>query len=1256
MDPEKSGLPPYSDVPSSHRHSHPHPHANSKRWLRPSRSMKLIVLCLGFIAFAQWRQLELLPTSKPSSNLSAARLQQDLATCAKLRHKPQDPIGLGREKNARYVEGTRPTLIRNATVWVGEAVEGTSPEDDRAGKGYSWITADVLVDQGLIQKVEAVISLDSLPKDTQIWDAKGRQLTSGIIDMHSHAGVDSLPELNGNQDTNEMSSDITPYVRSIDGINPFDHQIQVIKSGGVTTSLVLPGSGNNIGGEAYVIKHAVGKKDGRTEVSAEDMLADPDRNWRYMKMACGENAKRVYGKVGHSPFSRLGESWEFRHAFEQAANLIREQDDWCDAAEKNGVETLTKYLPQELKWESLSAALRGQVHINTHCYTVPDLEAFVDHTNEFKFPVRAFHHAHQTFLVPEILKRTWGGRPPASALFADNMYYKAESYIASEYAGKILWENGLTPVYVSDNPVLNAQHVLFEAAKAYKYGLLYHVALASVTSAPAELLGLGQRIGKIKPGFDADIAVWDSDPLSVGAAPVQVWIDGAAQFSDPFELNKPLTGPISPDPELAKTREETTDLNDVVFTGVVKVLLSGEEERPASDEPFNVVVSGGTIKCVGTCSEEVAAAKSSSKKIIDLKNGHVTESFTAFGSTIGLNEIDAEADTDNGRSPGFSRGIDGLVLDNKKLHVAHRYGVTKAISAPKFSGQATHSGTSVGFNTGALHAFEKGAVWGEDVALHRTLSLAAKRGENPSLSGVIGSLRHTLLEAVASNDTGSDPFSEAAHLKKVVNGELPLVLTVHSADAIVAALRVKSEVEEALAAKSQPAKSPKIKVAIIGGAESHLVAKELAAADVGVVLAPFEPYSSTWDQRRSLTGAPLTNGTAVDVLVDAGVVLAVGLEEDWRIRDLGLAAGIAHKNGGGRLSEKKALDLVSNNVYKILGLEEPQARKAGHFIVYEGNPLEIEGRVRAVGSGRETVAVFDRKYTSRYFSAQPTTTMTRAAVVCVSHGGGPMPVLGDPGHASITASLKERVPKILKLNTPDAPRAIVVVTAHWSEGRPTISSAGSHDLYYDYGGFPREAYSLEYPAPGSPSIAEELKQALEKEGLSPVLNSRRGWDHGVFIPMLLVNPAANIPIIQLSVLASEDAEEHLRMGRALSTLRDSNVAILGSGFASLHNFSKMRSLFMGDPSAGAKLGKQVGEWNAELTDAVAKEKLEDRTQALAGWRKFAHSYDMHPRGGGEHFMPLLVCAGAAGDEAVGIYKDDFHGVDINTYYWGDVRV
>ncbi len=848
---------------------------------------------------------------------------------------------------------------------------------------------DVFVQRGLVVQVAAGISLASLPADVVVWDAAGRQLTAGIVDMHSHAGVDSLPELRGNDDTNELSSDTTPYVRSKDGLQPLDRQIQVIKSGGVTTSLVLPGSGNNIGGEAYVIKHAVGPGDGRPEISVADMLAAPDGEWRYMKMACGENAKRVYGRVGeHGPTSRLGESWEFRRAFDEAARLVEAQDDWCAAVADAGLAAAPGYLPRDLAWESLAAVLRGHVHVNTHCYTVPDLEAFVDHTNEFKFAVRAFHHAHQTFLVPEILKRTWGGDPPASArehlsslfmylfiyllfitiftdwfthsppVFSDNMYFKAEAYVGSEYAGKVLWENGLTPVYVSDNPVLNAQHVVFEAAKAYHYGLPYHAALASVTTAPAERLGLGQRLGKVKPGFDADLVVWDSDPLSVGATPVQVWIDGAAQFDHPVELEKPPSPPTAPDASLADVPPPSASLDHVIFTGLARVLLTGREAT-ASDGPgaataLNVVISDGRIACVGPCTDHVRAASADGARLV------------AF-APIGLREIDAERDTDNGPADVFGRAVDGLALDTKKLRVSHDYAATRAISAPALTGGFTHHGTSVGFLTGAAHALAPAAVFAPDLAVHRTLTLAAKRGPTPSISTAVGALRHALLQAVAAatnanaNANATDPFSEEAYLAKVVAGELPLAVTVHSADAIAALLSVKALVDETIAAKAAATSTsssaeapPKIRLVIVGGAESHLVARELAAAGVGVLLAPLQSYATTWDQRRALTGAPLTNGTAVDALVDAGVATAIGLEEDWLVRSLALLAGIAYKNGGHRFSEKAALDLISTNVYKILGYEEPDGAALEHFAVFEGSPLEIGSRIKAVGGGWDT--------------------------------------------------------------------------------------------------------------------------------------------------------------------------------------------------------------------------------------------------------------------------------------------------------------
>jgi len=199
-------------------------------------------------------------------------------------------------------------------------------------------------------------------------------------------------------------------------------------------------------------------------------------------------------------------------------------------------------------------------------------------------------------------------------------------------------------------------------------------------------------------------------------------------------------------------------------------------------------------------------------------------------------------------------------------------------------------------------------------------------------------------------------FSEDFYLREVITGKLPLVISVHKADTIASLLRVKDEVEGALNKSPSSFKSTKLRLVILGGAESYLVASDLAARDVPVVLAPLLPFSQSWDQRRSLPGAPLTNGTAIDTLLDNGVKVAIGVNEEWETRGLRFMAAWAWANSQGRLNESQALDLVGKNIYDILDLKVRSELE--NWLIWDGHPLEIGSRLSAIGTrGKVTTLV-----------------------------------------------------------------------------------------------------------------------------------------------------------------------------------------------------------------------------------------------------------------------------------------------------------
>lgn len=245
---------------------------------------------------------------------------------------------------------------------------------------------------------------------------------------------------------------------------------------------------------------------------------------------------------------------------------------------------------------------------------------------------------------------------------------------------------------------------------------------------------------------------------------------------------------------------------------------------------------------------------------------------------------------------------------------------------------------------------------------------------------------------------------------------------------------------------------------------------------------------------------------------------------------------------------------------------------------------------------------------------------SESPVLYFPHGGGPLPLLGDPGHANMVEFLTRITPSFPE------PSAILVISAHWENDVATITSGDSPPLAYDYYGFPEEAYRIRYPAPGDPALAKEIVRLLTGSGIVARLDDSRGFDHGVFVPLKIMYPDAQVPCVQLSLIRKLDPATHIRLGRALSDLRKHNVLIIGSGF-SFHN---MQAFFTSDQGVPDTRNEAFQQW---LIDTCTRKDISraDREEALVGWESAPHARYCHPRE--EHLMPLHVCCGLGGSPA-----------------------
>jgi 4,5-DOPA dioxygenase extradiol len=260
-----------------------------------------------------------------------------------------------------------------------------------------------------------------------------------------------------------------------------------------------------------------------------------------------------------------------------------------------------------------------------------------------------------------------------------------------------------------------------------------------------------------------------------------------------------------------------------------------------------------------------------------------------------------------------------------------------------------------------------------------------------------------------------------------------------------------------------------------------------------------------------------------------------------------------------------------------------------------------------------------------------------AQVIYIGHGGGPLPLLGDAGHKKMVDFMIQLPQKLKK------PDAVLVISAHWEENIPTVQSSPNPAMFYDYYGFPEQAYEIKYPSHGNPELANKIEILLQANNISSRMDQTRAYDHGLFIPLSLMIPQADIPAIQLSLISGLNPAAHIALGKALSPLMSENILVIGSGF-SFHN---LRGFFGSTIDSPDPANDLFQNWLIET--CVSPISQSEREKRLIDWQNAPSARYCHPRE--EHLLPLHVCFGMAGTQANLIFDDKILGKRNVSFLW-----
>lgn len=410
------------------------------------------------------------------------------------------------------------TLIENATILdgLGGIIEGGA----------------ILLTDG---RIEAMGENLDAPEGASTIDANGKWVTPGIIDNHSHLGVYPSPGVNAHNDGNEITGPVTAEVWAEHGIWPQDPGFTRALAGGITSMQILPGSANLFGGRGVILKNVPAR--------TVQGMKFPDAPYT-LKMACGENPKRVYGGRNQAPGSRMGNFAGYRQSWINAQEYKRKWDKYIE----DGGDPPSR----DLEMDTLAGVLAGDILVHMHCYRADEMIQVLDMSQEFGYKVTSFHHGVEAYKIADKLAEA----DVCSSIWADWWGFKMEAYDGVRENLPLVHKAGACAIVHSDSDV-GIQRLNQEAAKAWSDGKRAGIDISRaeawtwLSANPAKSLGIFEETGSLEVGKAADIVIWNGDPFSVYTKAEKVFIDGAQLFdlSDDrllpvtdFELGQPGDG------------------------------------------------------------------------------------------------------------------------------------------------------------------------------------------------------------------------------------------------------------------------------------------------------------------------------------------------------------------------------------------------------------------------------------------------------------------------------------------------------------------------------------------------------------------------------------------------------------------------------------------------------------------------------------------------------------------------------------------